>query len=198
MTGRLLYLARHADAEGDGDAATLSEAGRRQAGLLGARLTGVPFGAVWHGPLPRAAQTARLVGAHLPGVPLCPDETVGDHPPSAPDPAGLPPAYAAFLEGFSAAELTRGPRLAAAAIARFTRPDGPPDLIVTHAFLVAWFVLHALDAPPGRWLGLNPANAALTAIRYRADRPPALHLFNDLTHLPPDLHWTGFPAALRL
>jgi probable phosphoglycerate mutase len=197
MTGRLLYLARHADADADSPPAGLSEAGRRQAGLLGERLAGVPFGAVWHGPLPRAAQTAQLVARHLPGVPLHPDELVGDYPPSAPDPADLPPAYAAFLDGLSAAELTRGPELAAAAIERFTRPDGPPELIVTHAFLVAWFVLHALDAPPARWLGLNASNAALTVIRYRVDRPPALHLFNDMTHLPSGLHWTGFPPALR-
>lgn len=128
---------------------------------------------------------------------MIPDEVVGDYPPSAPGPADLPPAYAAFLGGFPAAELTRGPRLAAAAVERFTRPEGSPDLIVTHAFLVAWFVLHALDAPSARWLGLNAANAALTVIRYRPERPPSLHLFNDLAHLPPDLHWTGFPPALR-
>jgi probable phosphoglycerate mutase len=71
VSGRLLYLARHADAApsaagADDDAAELSEVGRRQADLLGARLAGTPFGAVWHSPLRRAAETARLVAAHLP------------------------------------------------------------------------------------------------------------------------------------
>jgi probable phosphoglycerate mutase len=58
-------------------------------------------------------------------------------------------------------------------------------------------VRHALDSPDWRWLGLNQANAALTVIRCTTDRPPMLAGMNDMTHLPPDLRWTGFPDALR-
>ena len=56
---------------------------------------------------------------------------------------------------------------------------------------------HALDAPPSRWLGLNSGNAALTVIEYRPALPPTLVLFNDMSHLPADLRWTGFPEAVR-
>ena len=46
---------------------------------------------VYHGPLPRAAQTAELIAASLPGVPVSPSELAGDYLPSVPDPDGLPP-----------------------------------------------------------------------------------------------------------
>ncbi|NUV51307.1 histidine phosphatase family protein, partial [Streptomyces sp. CAI-78] len=69
---------------------------------------------------------------------------------------------------------------------------------VTHAFLAAWLVRDALDAPAWRWIGLNHANTGLTVLRYTPGRPAALMLFNDLGHLPEELRWTGFPPELRL
>ncbi|MEU4243670.1 histidine phosphatase family protein [Actinoplanes sp. NPDC026619] len=67
MARTQLYLVRHAEAEPhDGD---LSAHGREQAERLGRRLRPVPFAAIHHSPLPRAAQTADLVGGHLPQVP---------------------------------------------------------------------------------------------------------------------------------
>ena len=56
-------------------------------------------------------------------------------------------------------------------------------LLVTHAFVVGWFVRFALDAPTWRWAGLQPAPASVTVVRFSADRPPVLLAFNDLTHL---------------
>ena len=64
---RFLYLVRHGEASPhDGP---LSPAGQEQAQLTGQRLKDVPFSAVYHGLLPRAAQTAELIAASLPGVP---------------------------------------------------------------------------------------------------------------------------------
>ncbi len=187
-----LYLARHGEADGDDEGAELTDVGRRQASLLGARLAGTPFAAVRHSPLTRGAQTAALVAAYLPGVPLTADESVGDYVPFAPDP--LPD----FLADTPPDELTRGARLAAETIARYAVPAGDaPTLLVTHSFLIAWFVRHAIEAPPGRWVGLNAGNAALTVIRYAQTRPPRLVVFNDMAHLAPELRWTGFPDDLR-
>ena len=50
----------------------------------------------------------------------------------------------------------------------------------------------ALDAPPERWLGLSSANAALTVIEYRPGAPASVAMFNEMSHLPPELRWTGF------
>ncbi|GGZ09258.1 histidine phosphatase family protein [Streptomyces nitrosporeus] len=210
MTGtgtatRYLYVARHGEAPPDGSG--LTERGRRQATLLGRRLRRSPLTAVHHGPLPRAAETARLVGKQLgPGVPVREAEEAGDYVPYVPRREELPPESAdrllGFVERIPAEERARGPELLRAATARFTGPadGGEPrhELIVTHAFLAAWLVRDALDAPPWRWLGLNHANAALTVIRYPPHRPAAVITMNDLGHLPPDLHWTGFPPELRV
>jgi len=194
-----VYLVRHGDASPhDGP---LSPTGEQQAKLTGQRLKEVPLSAIYHGPLPRAAQTAWLIADCLPGVPLACDKLAGDYLPSDPDPAALPPSYGRFLGQFSPAERTEGPPLAAAAVERFTQP-GPEDadehtLLVTHNLLIGWLVSQALTAPDWRWLGLNQMNCALTVIAYRPGLPPSLLTFNDARHLGPGLSWTGFPDTLR-
>jgi probable phosphoglycerate mutase len=196
---RYLYLTRHGEATPDESG--LTEDGRRQAALLGERLRDVPLSAVHHGPLPRAAQTARLMGERLPGVPLHVSGAAGDYVPYRPDPDELPTEHAGrllrFLEQFPA---DGGDRLAAEAVRAFTGPvpEGTRhELVVTHNFLIGWLVRAALDAPKWRWLGLNHGNAALTVIRYAPDRPASVLSFNDMAHLPAELRWTGFPPELR-
>jgi serine/threonine-protein phosphatase PGAM5 len=179
---RHLYLARHGEAIDDGE---LSATGRQQATALGRRLAGLPLAGIHHGPLPRAVQTARLISAALPGVPLHACEAVGDYVPPVPDPRALPEVYARFLADVTPADYARGSRLAAAATARFAVPTVAGDtheLVVTHNFLIGWFIRHALDAPPWRWIGLDLANCSLTTIVYRADRPPTLVGVNDTAH----------------
>ncbi|MFE0643030.1 histidine phosphatase family protein [Streptomyces sp. NPDC058877] len=197
---RHLYLARHAEASADGTG--LTENGRRQAVLLGERLRSVPLSVIHHGPLPRARQTARLVGAQLDAVPLRQSELAGDYVPHLPTRAELPPDSADGMLGFLARlpeeERERGPALAREALAEFTGPvrgDHPRhELVVTHSFLVGWLVRAALDAPEWRWMGLNHGNAALTVIRYAPGTPSSLTLHNDMRHLPAELRWTGFPT----
>jgi serine/threonine-protein phosphatase PGAM5 len=199
LVTHFLYLVRHGEA--DPHDGPLSQAGVRQAQLTGQRLKDVPFCGIYHGPLPRAAQTAGLIAASLPGVPVCACDLAGDYVPFAPDPGGLPPGFASFLAGFSAAELADGPKLAAAALERFAGAGGEQEdtheLIVTHNFLIGWFVSQALGAPPWRWLDLNQMNCALTVIAYLPGLPAGLISFNDAGHLPPELRWTGFPAVVR-
>ncbi|MGW6574886.1 histidine phosphatase family protein [Streptomyces sp. NPDC054945] len=207
MTGtatRYLYLVRHGEALPDESG--LTENGRRQAVLLGRRLKDVPLAAVHHGPLPRAQETARLIGDQLTGVPLHRSEAAGDYVPYLPAREELPPESAdlflRFLEGASAEEREQGPELARRAMDQFSGPvDGDEDrheLVVTHNFLVAWLVRDAMFAPKWRWLGLNHSNAALTVIRYAPDRPASVLFSNDMRHLPAELRWTGFPPELHI
>ncbi|MCH0538956.1 histidine phosphatase family protein [Streptomyces sp. MUM 203J] len=201
---RYLYLTRHGQATED--ERELSVNGRRQAVLLGERLRDAPLSAVHHGPLPRAAQTARIVADRLKEVAVHASEPAGDYLPYIPGRAELPPETAdATLErlmAFPPEEREPGPRLAGEALARFTGPvagDEPRhELVVTHNFLLAWLVRDALDAPDWRWIGLNHANAALTVIRYAPGRPASVLLYNDTGHLPPELRWTGFPPELHV
>ncbi|GAA3770257.1 histidine phosphatase family protein [Micromonospora maritima] len=203
MASRLLFLARHGEQEETATEAPevgLSARGRRQATLLGERLRSARLDAVHHGPLARAAETAALVAKELPGVPVHEDERAGDHMPHDTDPTGLPARYAAFLAEFTEAERRDGPRVTAEAVARFATAPAEGDvreLVVTHNFLVAWLVRHALEAPERRWIGLNHANCALTVIRYSDAGPPTVVALNDAAHLPPDLRATGFPDDYR-
>ena len=196
---RFLYLVRHGQA--DPHDGPLSAAGQQQARLTGQRLADVPFSAIYHGPLPRAAQTADLIAASLPGVPMSASDLAGDYLPSVPDPDDLAPSFAGLLAGFSAAERAAGAKLAPAALERFARPGDDHhdtyELVVTHNFLVGWLVSQALEAPPWRWMGVNQMNCAVSIIGYLPASPAALISFNDACHLPPQLRWTGFPAALK-
>jgi serine/threonine-protein phosphatase PGAM5 len=192
-----LYVVRHGEASPhDGP---LSDLGRRQARCVGERLGAVPMSAIYHGPLERAAQTAAIIAEHLPGVPVLASDLAGDYIPADPDPAGLPEQFVAFLRGFGPAERAEGRRRAREATEFFGRPSGEADthtLLVTHNFLVGWLVSQAMAGPDWRWLGTNQMNCALSLIAYQPELPPALVMFNDAAHLPPELRWTGYPASL--
>ncbi|MDR7273676.1 histidine phosphatase family protein [Catenuloplanes atrovinosus] len=181
MTGRFVHLVRHGEAAGG----ALTETGRRQAAAVGARMASLPIAALHHGPLPRAAETARIVASHLPGVPVRESEVCGDYIPPVGDPAALPRVFRDFLAEVTEEEYAHGAALARAALATFARPSETEthDLIVTHAFTVGWFLRDALGAPEPRWLGQNASNCALTTILYRPGRPPALVAFNEASHL---------------
>ncbi|MFF7134776.1 histidine phosphatase family protein [Streptomyces sp. NPDC008196] len=201
---RYLYLVRHGEALPDESG--LTEAGQRQAALLGRRLQDIPFTAVHHGPLPRAAQTARLIHDQLANVPLLVSDVAGDYVPYVPQRAELPPEsadfYLRFLADTTDDEREQGAALARRALDLFTGPvDGGEDrheLVVTHNFLVAWLVRDAMHAPKWRWLGLNHANAALTVIRYAPGRAASVLVSNDMRHLPAELRWTGFPPESHI
>jgi probable phosphoglycerate mutase len=193
---RTLYLARHGEASG-----SLTDAGRSQALLLGERLASVPLTGVFHSPVKRAAETAALVCSALQDIPVSVSPLVGDYLPYAPSAAELAPEFAsvalAHVADYSTQQHETGPGLANRALAEFTAPVPRSDLIITHSQIVCWFVRAALGAPAARWLGINAANAALTIIQYRPGWPPALVTFNDQSHLPPALRWTGFPPERR-
>lgn len=201
MSVRHLYLTRHAEPDDDG---RLTERGVQQAVLLGRRLSAVPLGSVEHGPLPRAAQTARLVARQLDGRAVVIElDAAGDYVPYVPSPDEVDPEYragvTAFLGDVTSGEAAQGAALAAEAIQHWT---GPPQvegdshhLVVTHAFTIGWLVRHACAAPPWRWIGLDHGHAALTVLRFFADRPPGVVMFNDMSHLPDRLRWTGFPSG---
>lgn len=201
VAARHLYLVRHGAADALG---ALTDVGRRQSALLGRRLAAVPLDMVWHSPLPRAAASAHEIARHLPGVPVKEAAELVDHVPYVPGPVEMPPAWAGFFDGYEAAEAAAGRALADALVARFA---GPPEgatpqhdsheVLVTHAYPIAWLVRHALGAPDHRWLGLDSANAALTVVEHRRGTPPTLVMFNDMSHLPPGLRWTGFPGPAR-
>lgn len=208
MAARYLYAARHGMADAFGE---LTDVGRRQADLLGRRLAQLPVTTVWHSPLPRAAASAQLLARHLPNVPVREAGELVDHIPHVPPTDLTPRAWRGFFDGYDPAQAASGRRTADALVARFAGPrdrptaaadTNPPsvvhEVLVTHAYPIAWLVRDALDAPPGQWLGLTAvANAALTTIEYHDGLPPSLTQFNDMSHLPAELRWTGFAPGIH-
>jgi len=203
MTTRRLYLVRHGVADAFGE---LTDVGRRQSDRLGRRLASTPIDVVWHSPLPRAAASARRIARHRPDAPLIEAPELIDHVPYVPGPDDMPPAWRGFFDGFTDAEAAHGVAIARSLVDRFgaigptTATRAPADtheLLVTHAYPITWLVRQVLDAPPARWLGLESANTGLTMIEHRDELPPTLVMFNDLTHLPAELRWTGFGGVRR-
>ncbi|MPY99882.1 MAG: histidine phosphatase family protein [Actinophytocola sp.] len=199
---RYLYLTRHGDPLPTGNG--LTRQGRRQAALLGKRLRSAPLSALYHGPSDRTTDTAWLISEQLDGIKPRELEAAGDYVPHSPGRAELPAESADFLLDFvgqfSATECQRGQIYSREALESFSSPvEGPDDqhiMLVTHNFLIGWLVRAALDAPEWRWLGLNHCHAALTVIRYAPGRPSAVLFYNDMSHLPADLRWTGFDPNL--
>ncbi|MEU9609431.1 histidine phosphatase family protein [Streptomyces sp. NPDC048057] len=194
MATRHLYVVRHGMADAFGE---LTDVGRQQSALLAERIAALPVDAVWHSPLPRAVRSARIVGERLGGVPVREAAELVDHVPYVP--TDVPPAWAGFFDGYDPVEADAEARIADALVDRFARPAAREthEVLVTHAYQVAWLVRHALDAPPVRWLGLSCGNAALTAIDYADGAAPRVLTYNDMGHLPDDLRWTGFGPGVR-
>ncbi|WP_067824614.1 histidine phosphatase family protein [Actinomadura kijaniata] len=194
MATRHVYLVRHGAADPFGE---LTDVGRRQSELVGRRLAALPIDTVWHSPLPRAVRSAKIIGRCLPKAAVLEAPELVDHVPHVPEQA--PRSWAPFFDGYGAAEAAEAERLSSALTARFARPAETEthEVLVTHAYPVAWLVRDALDAPLVRWLGLNCGNTALTVIEYRDGSAPTVLLYNDMGHLPPELRWTGFGAGVR-
>ncbi|WP_336632485.1 MULTISPECIES: histidine phosphatase family protein [unclassified Microbacterium] len=192
-----LYLVRHGehlDAEHGLEDGPLSPRGRRQAELLADRLSGVPLTAVWHSPLERAAETARAVSQRMPAIDPQPSSLLFDCIPTGPEP-DMPGIYEPFFGSFTEADTEAGRAQMSDAVAEFlVRKPETHELLITHNFVIAWFVREVLDAPAWRWLTINQANCGLTIIAQRSGRPWTLVAHNDLSHLPMELR-TGLPEV---
>lgn len=191
-----LYLVRHGeqqDAEHGMPDGPLSNRGKRQAQLIAERLGGVPFTSAYHSPLNRAAETAAIMAERLPTLTPEPSSLLFDCIPSGPGP-DVPKAFDSFFGAITEEQIEAGRAQMTDAVDEFLTParGDRHDLLITHNFVIGWFVRHVFDAPEWRWMGLNQANCGLTIIRVRSAKPPVLVVHNDLGHLPVELR-TGMP-----
>jgi probable phosphoglycerate mutase len=192
-----LYLVRHGehlDAEHGLEDGPLSPRGRRQAELLADRLSGVPLDAVWHSPLERAAETARAVAERLPSVEPKPSALLFDCIPSGPG-ADMPPPTTVLRGDHRGRDRSGGCSDGRRCGEFLVRKPDAHELLITHNFVIAWFVREVLDAPDWRWMTINQAHCGLTVLSQRPGRPWTLASHNDLAHLPVELR-TGLPEAL--
>lgn len=193
-----LYLVRHGeqqDAEYGMPDGPLSGRGKRQATAIAERLSGVPFTRAWHSPLQRAAETAAIMTGRMPALESKPSALLMDCIPSGPT-SDMPKAFEPFFGSVTPEQIEAGEAQMADAVAEFLAPTPADrhDLLITHNFVISWFVREVFGAPSWRWLGLNQANCGLTIIRVRSAKPPVLVTHNDLGHLPAELR-TGLPES---
>jgi len=194
-----IYLVRHGehqDAEHGVDDGPLSPRGQRQAELIADRLSGLPLDAVWHSPLLRATETARAIAERLPSVTPEPSALLFDCVPTGMT-EDTPTAYEAFFGSVTDAEVEAGGAQMADAVGEFLmRKQGDVhEVLITHNFVIAWFVREVLGAPEWRWMTLNQAHCGLTIIAQKQGRPWTLVNHNELSHLPVELR-TGLPDAM--
>jgi probable phosphoglycerate mutase len=193
-----IYLVRHGEQQdaqhglGDGP---LSARGRRQAHLLAERIGGLPLTAAHHSPLQRASETARIIGERMPSIESEPTALLMDCVPTGPM-SEMPSAYLPFFGSVTDAEIEAGTAQMADAVAEFLAPrkGDRHDLLITHNFVIAWFIREVLGAPDWRWMTLDQANCGLSVIQRKPGRPWTLLTHNDLAHLPMELR-TGLPDA---
>jgi serine/threonine-protein phosphatase PGAM5 len=190
MASTQLYLVRHGEQDrtsGHAPDGGLSQLGRQQAGRLGRRLSTVPFSAIHHSPLTRAAQTADIIAGHLPQVPRHACGFIADRTPvpSNGQRDRYPGPWLAWLDDVPDDERDEDATALQAAVEHFgvTGDNDRYELLITHNFVIGWFVRHMLDAPVWRWIGLNQANCAITIVQWDSDRPSTLVSFNDTGHL---------------
>nr|WP_218844891.1 histidine phosphatase family protein [Microbacterium pseudoresistens] len=186
----------HQDAEYGVDDGPLSPRGRRQAELVADRLSGLPLDAIWHSPLLRAAETARAIAERLPAVTAEPSALLFDCIPTGMTDE-TPSTFEPFFGSVTEAEIEAGRAQMGDAVSEFLvrKPGDVHEVLITHNFVISWFVREVIEAPEWRWMTLNQAHCGLTVISQKQGRPWSLVAHNDLGHLPFELH-TGLPDPI--
>jgi broad specificity phosphatase PhoE len=192
----LLYLIRHGeqvDAEHGVEDGRLSPRGVRQAHAIAQRLSGVHFDHAWTSPLLRATETAAIMQERLPAVEFEPSSLLLDCIPSGLEP-DTPVGYHRFLKSVRPVDAEAGAAQMQDAAEHWLRParGDVNELLVTHNFVIGWFVREVMQSPNWQWMSLNQANCGLTILRRRSGKPPQLVVHNDLGHLPAEDR-TGLP-----
>lgn len=192
---RTIYLVRHGehlDAEHGVPDGELSKKGVKQAKAIAKRLERIDFEAAWFSPAQRAAETMEVISGAIPGLNPQPSSLLLDCVPTGIVP-GTPEAYEPFLDAYTADETDAGRAQMADAVAEFLGASrNGKELIVTHNFVIAWFVREVMQSPQWRWLGINQANCGLTVLYQMPGRPWTLRVHNDVGHLPQQIR-TGLP-----
>lgn len=175
-----VHLVRHGEPEAHGDNPGLTDVGRHQAERAGARLADAGAVRVLHSSRRRARETGILVADALSITP--------EHSPHAEDLTPVPTdwslvpvRYHEFLRNVPDVERDLdGARLDVAfnSLTAIGRSDRTL-VVVTHNFVIGWFVRRTLEAPWWRWIGLNQDNGAITTITRSDHSETRLRRFND-------------------
>ncbi|CAH1800984.1 unnamed protein product [Owenia fusiformis] len=186
---RKLYLVRHGQYEGPNG--QLTELGREQAEYTGKRLAqylgrmgvdGAGFRSITHSSMIRAEETARIISASLPNVPVYMDDILKEGGPVKPDPTvsfwSLPDRQ--FWED--------GPRMEAAYRRYFHRQDpginNTAEIIVAHGNMNRYCILRSLQLRTNAWFNLYLPHASITQVVINPDSRVSVGPIGDAGHIP--------------
>lgn len=195
MAQRTIYLVRHGEyrpttgpaEEIDGG---LTDTGRAQAELTARRLGQLPISVIYHSPLQRASETAAIIAARLPGVPLVSSDLLRECVPDVLAAELQPVALRDYFARLPAAVIERGRAQAAAAFDTYLAAEAEHDrheLIVSSGNLLRYFVCQVLHAPPGAWIFSDMNHCAISQIVIGPPHGRLLVCHSDSGHLPAHL-----------
>jgi serine/threonine-protein phosphatase PGAM5 len=183
---RTLVLVRHglydnADPRDDDTGKGLTEDGRKQARLTGARLSAwpEPIDALFASTMTRARETAVILAEALPALAPRLTRDLRECTP--------PTDRADVMAGLGPGEADTCRSRLEAAFARYFRPTAGRDsaeVLVCHGNVIRYFVGRVLGLDPRRWLAMTIANCSLTVVQVRPDGTMRLLSFSDAGHLP--------------
>ncbi len=178
MGTRTLFFVRHGQYD-TSDGGRLTPLGREQASATGRFLTRHAFDAVWASTLPRAKETASILGGILANAKRVRCSRL------------LCEGMYTKVEGYelSAAERagdrTRADR-AFEMLFKKSRTDRT-ELVVCHGNLIRYLVCRAIDVPFARWMRMTSHHCAITRVLVRASGSIRLCSYNETGHLPAEL-----------
>ena len=166
----------------------LTERGREQARLTGARLAGLPVhvDALWTSTFTRARETADIVATALHETAVRDSDLCECTPPTTREDI-MQRERPGSLDS-CAAQIDR-------AYARDLRPSPARDrvvVLVAHGNVTRSLVARALGLDPKLWLNMTIANCSLSTLEVHPDGRIRVVSFGDMGHLPVELQ--GYPA----
>jgi serine/threonine-protein phosphatase PGAM5 len=193
MAKRHLYIVRHGqyeaqptqpDEPSDGPLTTM---GQEQARITAQRLHEFPIHVIHYSPLQRATETAHVIAAQFPDVPLQSSDLLRECIPT------VPPAYEALFTPIPAQFIAQGGPQARQAYATFCAPlaeeatEDRHEIIVSSGNLIKYLACHALGAPDDAWIQADIQHCGITEIVIGPPFGLVLLRLNDGGHLPAQL-----------
>jgi serine/threonine-protein phosphatase PGAM5 len=188
-----VYLIRHGmydrdDRVDDRVGNALNALGHEQAGLLGARLAGVPitFHSLVSSDFTRARETADEIGTLL-HMTAMRDTLIQECTPT--------PEHPEYTTNHTPAQIALCVSHLDAAWKKYFVPTPQADtydLLVCHGNVIRWLVAKATGSDVRMWYAPDIANASLTVIAVRPDSTCRLVMYSDVGHIPIEKQtWAG-------
>jgi broad specificity phosphatase PhoE len=186
MSERTIYLIRHGRHDWqspppDEFEGGLTDLGREQAALTGKRLRALPIDAIHHSTLRRARETAAIIAAQFPGVPIRASEALCECIPYVSD-----TLRRRWFSAMAEREIEEGGRQARRAFDQyFKRARGADrrEIIVCHGNIIRYFACRVLQAPPEAWVNADMNNCGITEVHIEPSGWMRLVSHNDTGHL---------------